>query len=81
MKSRETDTPTPDVVLDVGDTLRGKLALLLKAELSKLQPGQVIQVVARDPAAPEDLPAWCEPSGHTLLRCEHPNYWIRHKTS
>ena len=72
---------TPDAHLDVGDTLCGELALLLRAELAKLEPGQVIQVVARDPAAPEDLPAWCELTGHTMLRAEHPNYWIRRKDS
>lgn len=75
------DTPTADVRVDVGDTLCGELALLLKKELSKLEPGQVLQVVARDPAAPEDLPAWCELTGHAMLRCEHPDYWIRRKDS
>jgi tRNA 2-thiouridine synthesizing protein A len=81
MDSRETETPTPDHVVDVGDTLCGELALLLRAELGKLEPGQVLQVVARDPAAPQDLPAWCELTGHAMLRCEHPNYWIRRKNS
>ena len=52
----------------------------IEAELSKLEPGQVLQVVARDSAAPQDLPAWCELTGHTMLRCEHPNYWIQRRT-
>ena len=81
MESEEPEMPTPDAYLDVGDTLCGELALLLRAELLKLESGQVIQVVARDPAAPEDLPAWCELTGHALLRFEHPNYWIRRKDS
>ena len=33
-----------DVELDVGDTLCGELALLLRAEFEKLQPGQVLKV-------------------------------------
>ncbi len=70
---------TPDAYLDVGDTLCGELALLLKVELSKLEPGQVLQVTARDSAAPADIPAWCELTGHALLRTEHPDYWIRRK--
>jgi tRNA 2-thiouridine synthesizing protein A len=81
MEPRKTDTPTADSFLDVGDTLCGDLALLLREELSKLHPGQVLHVVARDPAAPEDLPAWCELTGHAMLRCEHPDYWIRRKAS
>ncbi len=73
--------PTPDALLDVGDARCGELALLLKRELSRLQPGQVLQVVARDAAAPEDVPAWCELTGHPLLGSEHPRYWIRRKDS
>jgi tRNA 2-thiouridine synthesizing protein A len=73
--------PTPDAHLDVGDTLCGELALLLKAELSKLEPGRVLHVVARDSAAPADLPAWCELTGHSMVRFEHPDYWIRRKDS
>ena len=73
--------PGHDVELDVGDTLCGELALLLRAELRKLEPGQVLRVVARDPAAPQDIPAWCEMTGNPLIRVDHPNYWIRRKDS
>jgi len=68
-----------DALLDVGDTLCGELALLLRTELKKMEPGQVLQVVARDPAAPQDIPAWCEVTGHELLFTEHPAYWIRRR--
>lgn len=81
MESRVPEPSSSDALLDVGDTLCGELALLLRAELAKLGPGQVLQVVARDPAAPQDLPAWCELTGHTMLLCEHPRYWIRRKDS
>jgi tRNA 2-thiouridine synthesizing protein A len=67
-------------VLDVGDTLCGELALKLKIELGKLEPGQVLQVIARDPAAPQDLPAWCQLTGNRLLQVDHPNYFIQRKT-
>ena len=73
------DDSGPDALLDVGDTLCGELALMLRAELRKLQPGQVLEVIARDPAAPQDLPAWCETTGHRLLQAEHPNYWIQRR--
>ena len=79
MDTRPNGNGSADVLLDVGDTLCGELALLLRQELAQLEPGQVIQVVARDPAAPADLPAWCELTGHPLIRQEPPNYWIRKK--
>ena len=79
MNAGERDHPKADELLDVGDTLCGELALLLKKQLGGMQPGAVLHVVARDAAAPEDLPAWCELTGHSMLRVEHPNYWIRRK--
>ena len=79
MTASESDTPTADALLDVGDTLCGELALLLKRELGTLPPGAVLHVIARDAAAPEDLPAWCELTGHAMICVDHPNYWIRRK--
>lgn len=81
MDSTNPGHPQPDAVLDVGDTLCGELALLLRAELRKLAPGQVIEVVARDSAAPQDLPAWCEVTGHRMVAAEPPRFWIRRKDS
>ena len=78
-----TSDPDPldhDSLLDVGDTLCGELALKLRVELKGMEPGQVVKVIARDPAAPQDLPAWCELTGHAMLRAEHPNYWIKRKS-
>lgn len=74
-----TVPPDHDRLLDVGDTLCGELAVLLRAELGRLAPGQVVKLVARDSAAPADIPAWCRMTGHPLLREEHPDYWIRRR--
>jgi tRNA 2-thiouridine synthesizing protein A len=57
----------------------GDLVLALRGRLAALRPGAVLRVVARDPAAPEDLPAWCRLTGHTLARADHPVYDIRRK--
>jgi tRNA 2-thiouridine synthesizing protein A len=57
----------------------GDLVLELRLRLNSLQPGEVFQLCARDSGAREDLPAWCRLTGHTLLRAEHPNYWIKRK--
>jgi tRNA 2-thiouridine synthesizing protein A len=74
-----TETPAYDALLDVGDILCGELALLLRKRLKALEPGQVIKVVALDSAAPQDLPAWCEMTGHPLLHMEPPSFWIQRR--
>lgn len=74
------ERPDRDRLYDSGETLCGELALELRTELREMGPGQVLEVIARDPAAPQDLPAWCELTGHELLRAEHPHYWIRRRT-
>ena len=79
MSDPDDQAPGRDALLDVGDTLCGELALMLRAEPRKLQPGQVLEVVARDPAAPQDIPAWCEVTGHRVLRVEPPRFWIRRR--
>ncbi len=79
MTSEPADLPAHDALLDIGDTLCGELALKLKIELGKLEPGQVVKVIARDPAAPQDIPAWCQLTGHPMLRVDHPHYWIQRK--
>ncbi|MEU5575867.1 sulfurtransferase TusA family protein [Streptomyces coeruleorubidus] len=37
------------------------LLLRLRNEIADAQPGTVVHVIATDPAAPLDLPAWCRP--------------------
>lgn len=76
-----TDTPPAeaDAVWDAGALACGDLVLALRGRLAALPPGAVLRVVARDPAAPEDLPSWCRLTGHRLVRAEHPDYFIRRK--
>jgi tRNA 2-thiouridine synthesizing protein A len=64
---------------DAGDMGCGDLVLALRLRLRDLQPRGAIRVVARDPAAPEDLPAWCRLTGHRLLAADHPTYLIQRK--
>jgi len=68
-----------DAEWDAGDMGCGDLVLELRRRLQAVGPGAVLKVTARDPGAPEDMPAWCRLTGHTLLRAEHPDYWIRRK--
>jgi tRNA 2-thiouridine synthesizing protein A len=69
----------PDLEWDAGDMGCGDLVLELRLRLQSMAPGTLIQLHARDPGAPEDLPAWCRLTGHRLLRAQHPNYWIQRK--
>lgn len=65
--------------LDAGDKGCGELVLELRVFMKGLEPGDVLRLVARDPGAPEDLPAWCRMTGHLLRAAEHPVYWIERK--
>ncbi|HEY7062734.1 MAG TPA: sulfurtransferase TusA family protein [Chloroflexota bacterium] len=55
--------------------------LWLARELRALQPGQVIALLADDPAAREDVPTWARRSGHTLLArhqvADYDVYYVR----
>ncbi len=57
----------------------GELVMALRGRLAALPAGAVLTVTATDPAAPEDLPAWCRLTGHALLRADHPTYRIRRR--
>jgi tRNA 2-thiouridine synthesizing protein A len=58
---------TAPVVIDGGDRTCTALLLELRGHLTRLPPGTVIHLIARDPAAPLDLAAWCHLTGHTYL--------------
>lgn len=38
-----------------------------KEEIDKMEPGQILQIIADDPAAEEDVPRWAKRLGHILL--------------
>jgi tRNA 2-thiouridine synthesizing protein A len=64
---------------DAGDMGCGELVMLLRRRLNALPPGSILRVVARDPGAPEDLPAWCRLTGHRLVRAAPPLFDIQRK--
>lgn len=64
---------------DAGDMGCGELVFELRMRLKPLRPGQILKLTARDPGAPEDLPAWCRLTGHHLTYVDHPIYLIRRK--
>lgn len=40
--------------------------------MKEIQVGQVLEVIATNPAAPADLPAWCRMTGNELMDA-HPD--------
>jgi tRNA 2-thiouridine synthesizing protein A len=69
------------VVIDGGDRSCVRLLLELRGHLAELAPGTVVHLMAADPAAPIDLPAWCHLTGHAYLgpveRAASPTYALR----
>lgn len=64
---------------DAGEMSCGDLVLALRQRMEALAPGGTLRLIARDPAAPEDIPAWCRITGHALERAAHPEYRIRRR--
>jgi len=64
---------------DAGEMGCGQLVFELHRRIDRLQPGDRLEVVARDPGAPVDLPAWCRMTGHTLVSAAHPVYVIQRR--
>lgn len=41
--------------------------LKTKKAIGNIQSGQILEVIGTDPGTKNDLPGWCERSGHTFL--------------
>jgi tRNA 2-thiouridine synthesizing protein A len=62
-----TAIPAPDFVLDCSGTLCPMPVVRLRQEIDRLADGQVIKVIATDPASVQDMPAFARNTGHELL--------------
>jgi tRNA 2-thiouridine synthesizing protein A len=71
--------PGFDTVWDAGTLGCGELVLELRSRVEAMRPGQALKLIAKDPGAPSDVPAWCRLTGHELLAADHPTYLIRRK--
>jgi tRNA 2-thiouridine synthesizing protein A len=60
----------PDLTLDARDLFCPSPVLRAAEEMDKLPPGQVLRILANDPAAEEDIQRWVKRAGHTLLALE-----------
>lgn len=79
------ETPEPDAVVDAEESGCGDLMVLLMRSIRRLAPGEVLELIARDPGAEADIPAWCRLTGHSLLAGptgpDNASYFIRRKES
>ena len=64
---------------EAGEAGCGALIVGLKREIEQIEAGELLQVTALDAAAPIDLPAWCDMTGHMLVAEHHPTYVLKRK--
>jgi len=74
------DEPDADA-WDAGDMGCGELIVLLRGRMLALPEGGVLRLVAHDPGAVEDIPAWCRMTRHPLRSAAHPVYRIERRRS
>jgi tRNA 2-thiouridine synthesizing protein A len=53
----------------------------LARRIVEIEPGQVIEVLADDPAAGPDIAAWCRMRGQELLAADPPRYRVRRRSA
>jgi tRNA 2-thiouridine synthesizing protein A len=51
----------------------------LARRIVEIEPGQVIEVLADDPAAAADIAAWCRMRGEELVAADPPRYEVRRR--
>lgn len=73
--------PHHDDVWNAGDLGCGELVMHLRNRLIAM-PAKVLKLIARDPGAPADIPAYCRMTGHELVHADTGScsYWIRART-
>ncbi len=69
------------VRLDTSGALCPMPILEIAKAMRRLAPGSLVELISTDRGLEADLPAWCEATGHTLLRLErrgeHFVGWVR----
>ena len=63
----EGGTMKGDVILDCKGLSCPMPILKLAMAMKKLEDGEVIEMYGTDPGSKDDVPAWCERTGNSLL--------------
>ncbi|MBU0728269.1 MAG: sulfurtransferase TusA family protein [Proteobacteria bacterium] len=61
------DSIKADDVLDTKGLSCPMPLLKTKKAIGKMEAGQILEVVGTDPGSKNDLPGWCERTGHKYL--------------
>ena len=62
--------PVPAAVFDGGDMDCGSgLILLIRENMLRVRPGEVLEMISREPTVAHELPPWCRMVGHEYLGC------------
>ena len=77
MERRDPAPPPAIETLDVRGLLCPIPVLRTAQRMRGLPPGARLEVVGDDPAIVEDMPVWCERTGHRLLRLDRDGDVVR----
>jgi TusA-related sulfurtransferase len=61
------DSVLPDRLLDARSLACPMPVLKTSKEMTRLEPGEVLKVLASDRGASSDIPAWAQMTGHEVL--------------
>ena len=76
-KNESEERITPDRTLDVIGLYCPEPIFRTKEEIENLGIGQVLEILADDPAAEEDITRWAKRTGHQLLKFEKDGRTLR----
>ncbi len=75
--TNDQENDAPRLVFDFGDLGCGDLVLELRQKLREVAAGTKVRVLATDPGAAEDIPAWVRMVGHDLLNARPPVFDLK----
>lgn len=64
----EMQISKPDVVVDTVGKVCPQPVIAASLKMKQLLDGQVMEILADDPAVLRDIPAWCKNSGNRFLK-------------
>lgn len=77
MSEQGEDSPQPAKTLDCIGLYCPEPVFRTREEISTIPPGQVLEVLADDPASESDIRSWAKHSGHELILVEKLNTGFR----
>ncbi|MBD3896319.1 sulfurtransferase TusA [Halomonas sp. ML-15] len=67
MADQVDELPSHDVELDTTGLYCPEPIMMMHNRVRDMQPGQILKVIATDPATTRDIPKFCSFLGHELL--------------